>query len=191
MKHLLGNESIINKSLCVLAVITSLLISSGSAWADTVAFSPDTSNVGVGEIFNVDIVGDFTELAGGVIDLGFDSAAVQINSVTIDPYFDFLPDGGGPSTGDTWQGIGFDVLANDPATGIFTIATINITALVPGTSNLTILGTSEFFSATAQLFPTVNSGTIATVPIPAAAWLFGSGLIGLIGIARRKKSYLY
>ncbi len=25
------------------------------------------------------------------------------------------------------------------------------------------------------------------VPVPAAAWLFGSGLIGLIGIARRKK----
>ena len=26
------------------------------------------------------------------------------------------------------------------------------------------------------------------VPVPAAAWLFGSGLIGLIGVARRKKS---
>jgi hypothetical protein len=26
------------------------------------------------------------------------------------------------------------------------------------------------------------------VPIPAAAWLFGSGLIGLVGIARRKKA---
>ena len=28
----------------------------------------------------------------------------------------------------------------------------------------------------------------ATVPIPASVWLFGSGLLGLIGIARRKKS---
>jgi hypothetical protein len=28
----------------------------------------------------------------------------------------------------------------------------------------------------------------AVVPIPAAAWLFGSGLLGLIGIARRKKA---
>ena len=26
------------------------------------------------------------------------------------------------------------------------------------------------------------------VPIPAAVWLFGSGLLGLIGVARRKKS---
>jgi len=29
---------------------------------------------------------------------------------------------------------------------------------------------------------------VATVPIPAAAWLFGSGLIGLIGLASRKKA---
>jgi hypothetical protein len=28
---------------------------------------------------------------------------------------------------------------------------------------------------------------ISTVPLPAAAWLFGSGLLGLIGVARRKK----
>ena len=27
----------------------------------------------------------------------------------------------------------------------------------------------------------------AVVPVPAALWLFGSGLLGLIGIARRKK----
>lgn len=29
---------------------------------------------------------------------------------------------------------------------------------------------------------------VSQVPIPAAVWLFGSGLIGLIGVARRKKS---
>lgn len=30
--------------------------------------------------------------------------------------------------------------------------------------------------------------SISTVPIPAAAWLFGSGLLGLVGVARRKKT---
>jgi len=30
--------------------------------------------------------------------------------------------------------------------------------------------------------------SITAIPVPAAAWLFGSGLLGLIGIARRKKS---
>jgi len=29
---------------------------------------------------------------------------------------------------------------------------------------------------------------ISTVPVPAAVWLFGSGLIGLVGMARRKKA---
>jgi hypothetical protein len=33
----------------------------------------------------------------------------------------------------------------------------------------------------------INTGQ-TVVPVPAAVWLFGSGLIGLIGIARRKKS---
>jgi hypothetical protein len=31
------------------------------------------------------------------------------------------------------------------------------------------------------------TGTFAAVPVPAAVWLMGSGLLGLIGIARRKK----
>jgi len=32
----------------------------------------------------------------------------------------------------------------------------------------------------------VKTGDLAPVPIPAAAWLFGSGLLGLIGISRRR-----
>jgi len=33
-----------------------------------------------------------------------------------------------------------------------------------------------------------ENSDLFTVPLPAAVWLFGSGLIGLIGIARRKKA---
>ena len=33
-----------------------------------------------------------------------------------------------------------------------------------------------------------NPGGSAVVPVPAAAWLFGSGLLGLVGVARRKAS---
>ena len=32
----------------------------------------------------------------------------------------------------------------------------------------------------------VRSGDVSAVPVPAAVWLFGSGLLGLIGVARRK-----
>lgn len=34
----------------------------------------------------------------------------------------------------------------------------------------------------------VQSGDVSPVPVPAAAWLFGSGLLGLAGFARRKKA---
>lgn len=31
-------------------------------------------------------------------------------------------------------------------------------------------------------------GAVSAVPVPAAVWLFGSGLLGLVGVARRKKA---
>jgi len=34
----------------------------------------------------------------------------------------------------------------------------------------------------------LNEITFSPVPIPAAVWLFGSGLIGLVGVARRRKA---
>lgn len=46
-----------------------------------------------------------------------------------------------------------------------------------------------------QLTFNVQSGSlsnvtngVSAVPVPAAVWLFGSGLLGLVGVARRKKS---
>ena len=34
----------------------------------------------------------------------------------------------------------------------------------------------------------VDVEQVASVPVPAALWMFGSGLIGLVGVARRKSS---
>ena len=34
----------------------------------------------------------------------------------------------------------------------------------------------------------VRSGDVSAVPVPATVWLFGSGLLGLIGASRRKKA---
>ena len=34
----------------------------------------------------------------------------------------------------------------------------------------------------------VRGDSLNAVPVPAAVWLFGSGLIGLVGVARRKKA---
>jgi len=42
------------------------------------------------------------------------------------------------------------------------------------------------FSTTSIDSYNMSVQTVAVVPVPAAVWLFGSGLIGLVGVARRK-----
>ena len=39
----------------------------------------------------------------------------------------------------------------------------------------------------AKLDTAVDLGGVPPIPVPAAVWLFGSGLLGLVGVARRKK----
>ena len=51
--------------------------------------------------------------------------------------------------------------------------------LLTGAFDLGGVSSVKYFTATADGF--------AVVPVPAAVWLFGSGLIGLVGLARRKR----
>lgn len=71
-------------------------------------------------------------------------------------------------------------------------------SLFTGGFGLDVTGKDEFGSdmdATIYEFvtncPDANctfTRTVSNVPVPAAVWLFGSGLLGLIGMARRKKA---
>ena len=78
-------------------------------------------------------------------------------------------------------------------------AKVEVTFFDP-TSGLTHMLTSQYetFNGNKQSFPTDfldaegnNVGPTAeltAVPVPPAVWLFGSGLLGMVGIARRKKA---
>ena len=43
-------------------------------------------------------------------------------------------------------------------------------------------------SATTDTTYNISNVNVSAVPLPAAAWLFGSGLVGLAGVARRRRS---
>ena len=51
----------------------------------------------------------------------------------------------------------------------------------PGMENGPFGGFNAAFNLTAP-------GLVSAVPVPAAVWLFGSGLLGLVGVARRRKA---
>lgn len=56
-----------------------------------------------------------------------------------------------------------------------------------------VFGSSTNFTATKSIFSDedftrAQFQAVTPIPLPAAVWLFGSGMLGLIGIARRRKS---
>ena len=57
---------------------------------------------------------------------------------------------------------------------------------------LTFGGYADAFSTMSMNFDDTTNlaalGEMSAVPVPAAVWLFGSGLLGLVGVARRKKA---
>ena len=144
---------------------------------------------------------DVTNISGDVWEYNYtvnnDMLGVDIEEFTV--YFDFgvydnLSFASAPATWDplviqpdSFQGTNdpgfYDALALSAgiapgnSLGIFSVRFDYLAAGTPGSQYFEIVDPFDF--------SVLDSGQTSPVPIPAAIWLFGSGLIGLVGFARR------
>jgi len=106
--------------------------------------------------------------------------------LTLENIFTFQAGGGINFAGATnlssiaYGGTNADLLALANANGGNGLQTVSFQFDVPTSLHDLFDGTEET--------PTSFSGSISAVPIPAAVWLFGSGLLGLLGISRKMKA---
>ena len=112
--------------------------------------------------------------------------------------------GNGTDAGTPWSlGLTYSVNAALTNAGIsfvggatrLDIALDNILAAISQPSSIAMIAKKDFkIDVGTEVFAPIRTGfdpdlpitTISAVPVPAAAWLFASGLIGLIGISRRQ-----
>jgi hypothetical protein len=111
------------------------------------------------------------------------------------PLTDFIGDPNdlpiGPWTGYTFSS-GYHNGPTFIAGGPWVPTSVGETVYWSGTSTANLVQGELLFSAlhssNGAVLPNFEiANRIGTVPVPAADWLFGSGLLGLIGVARRKK----
>lgn len=140
--------------------------------------------------------------AGATIDANeavYDGNALTIGMANLEAYVNQHPttmvvaSSGGPAghTGSYWGGtMGGALRYDNQHIGFAGGELMSFMAL--GQTDVSDLGGAPYITAFSGgqwvLDPTLGRVSyVSAVPIPAAVWLFGSGLIGLVGISRRKK----
>lgn len=178
----------------IIAIIMFSLWTTGNVNAASVSFGASPADVSVSDVFTIDILGEgFSFSNGGGVNLFYDASILNVQSVSIDDTFwNFSTSTG---TIDNVSGQVNDILMSAfPGLTVadFTVATIEFIAVGGGTSSLMLTESiiNPWASSGSRDNPTLinSSVTVSAVPVPAAIWLFGSGLLGLIGVAKRNKA---
>jgi len=118
-------------------------------------------------------------LTGGTLSIGGTIGSLGFNSGTL-------------LTGNLTD-FGFVDMGGDPFEFLFNVTGGDAASLYGGTGGIILSGTG-FAGSFANDFNNspfagmADVASVSPVPVPAAAWLFGSALIGLIGFSRRRRS---
>ncbi|MEQ1559131.1 MAG: cohesin domain-containing protein [Methyloglobulus sp.] len=181
--------------------ITVLLLAASAslAQAASISMTPSSLTVNQGQSFSLDInIGGVSDLYGFQVDLQFSPSLFAVNSVSQGT---LLPSGGATlffggdidNTAGTVSSIA-DSLTGPIAgvTGDGLLATISFTALASGSSGIGTVNAIFLDSLGNDIvIDKINTADVtvtpsAVTPIPAAVWLFGSALVSLVGVSRRK-----
>ncbi|GEM_PF-5063306 len=165
----------INKIAGALALISSITMANGVAQADT-TYSMGTlssnlsfqnasnppNTIGFTDTFNFNIA-SVSDVTASIGDLAYDLVTPYFTVTVFKDNNLFLSLNGGAPIGDKFS------------TTIFNLAAGNYSAIVKGDA---VGAAGGYYSVAMSAQP---------VPVPAAAWLLGSGLIGMVAVARRKE----
>lgn len=148
------------------------------------AISPVDVNTNGTDIFGW--CGDCGVIQQIVLFAGYADPEVPFNLLSFQATDLLFPDELGTHTGGDLVITG-ETIYGDPVEEIFDLSDAWATYTLPSTFTdleYVIFNTTDVDVRSLG----IDNIVVEAVPVPAAAWLFGSGLIGLIGIARRKKS---
>ena len=185
--------------ISIIIAVSPPLCSTSQASLVDVSFSPDKKNVlGLNQTFSFDILGNYTpdgteKLLGGALDLIFNQNILNVRSVTLNTPTDIAASTGNINnlTGSV-NTIGFATFSGLTG-GPFPFASIEFESVGFGQSPLQMFDSNDLvFAWTNENFDpvTVNSingvVNVTPVPLPAAAWLFISGLGGLLALMHQR-----
>ncbi|WP_200346865.1 hypothetical protein [Halochromatium glycolicum] len=194
-----------NKSVFALAGLLSTLAVPAVAFSATISALTPADPIEVGDQTQVNLrisgLGDFTAPTLGGFDLrvSYDDSVVSLTDVSFSTWLGGPDPSFPPEWDDTAAGSGslYEVslesteFLDNLQPDAFLLATLYFEGVAQGTSdidfsNVFLIGADAFASEIAV--DELNPGSITVVPLPAAAWLFGSAVIGLAGIGWRRKA---